>query len=142
VHATRLARELGISTVLVPKAPGVLFSLGLLVSDLETSFSLTPLCRRAEDSAADIEAAFDVLDGKARAWFDREEVAAADRAVAYSVDMRYAGQGHELNVASTPTGDAGALIAELRRGFEQIHRQMYGYTAPEEAIQITTFRAE
>ena len=30
----------------------------------------------------------------------------------------------------------------LRAGFERIHTQMYGYTAPEEPIQITTFRAE
>ena len=34
------------------------------------------------------------------------------------------------------------LIAELREAFERLHQQMYGYTAPEEAIQITTFRIE
>ncbi|SIT49371.1 N-methylhydantoinase A [Paraburkholderia piptadeniae] len=142
VHATRLARELGIGTVLVPKTPGVLCSLGLLLSDLKTSFSVTRLCTLSEQSAASIDAAFEALDAKARAWFEGEEVESGRRVTKYSVDMRYAGQGHDLNVACLRLTSASQFVSDLRSGFEQLHQQMYGYTAPEEEIQITTFRVE
>lgn len=142
LHAARLARELGIATVLVPKTPGVLCSLGLLLSDLKTSFSTTRLCQLAIDAVGDMQAAFEVLDSRADAWFDHEEVAPVDRSTEYSVDMRYVGQGHELNVKCTRGSDPAALVAGLREGFERLHQQMYGYIAPEEAIQIATFRCE
>ncbi|HSV78494.1 MAG TPA: hydantoinase/oxoprolinase family protein [Ramlibacter sp.] len=142
LHAARLARELGISTVLVPKAPGVLCSLGLLLSDLKTSFSATRLCLLTPESVGAMHATFQLLEDKAKAWFDHEEVAAADRGVEYSLDMRYVGQGHELNVKCTRGANPKTLIAELHEGFERLHQQMYGYTVPEEAIQITTFRIE
>lgn len=41
VHAVRLARELGMKRIVVPKTPGVLCALGLLMTDLRTDFSAT-----------------------------------------------------------------------------------------------------
>lgn len=49
--------------------------------------------------------------------------------------MRYAGQNFELSI---PAGDPAALQAR----FEAEHERMYGYTAPEEPIQLVTFRVE
>ncbi len=138
IHATRLARELGVARVLVPRSPGVLCALGLLLSDLKCSFSATRLCTLADDARDELAAGFAEVRARSVAWFDAEDVSADRRATRLSVDMRYAGQGHELNV---PAGE-GLDIAALRAGFERIHTQMYGYTAPEEPIQITTFRAE
>lgn len=138
IHATRLARELGIARVLVPRSPGVLCALGLLLSDLKSTFSATRLCTLAEVQAAEMTAGFDEVVARCTAWFDAEDVAEERRSIRLSVDMRYAGQGHELNV---PAGSALDIPA-LRAGFERIHTQMYGYTVPEEPIQITTFRAE
>jgi N-methylhydantoinase A len=37
---------------------------------------------------------------------------------------------------------ADAALERMRGGFEQQHRQMYGHVAPDEPIQITTFRLE
>lgn len=142
VHATRLARELGISTVLVPKTPGVLCSMGLLLSDLKTSFSLTRLARLGPDAASHLTLAFDDLRLKSDAWFEREDIAQDRRGLRYSVDLRYVGQGHELNVGCDQVADLSALLHQLRHGFEQLHQQMYGYVVDGEEIQITTLRIE
>lgn len=138
IHATRLARELGIARVLVPRTPGVLCALGLLLSDLKSTFSHTRLCTLSDEGRPEMQAGFDDVTQRCNAWFDGENVSGDRRAIRLSVDMRYAGQGHELNVAAP----SSLNIDELRAAFERIHTQMYGYTVPEEPIQITTFRAE
>ena len=141
IHATRLARELGIARVLVPRTPGVLCALGLLLSDLKSTFSATRLCTLELSAAGDIAAGFAAVADHCARWFAEEGVAASQRTIRFSVDMRYAGQGHELNVTCEATDGAG-MIDALRVGFERLHTQMYGYTVPEEPVQITTFRAE
>ena len=142
LHATRLARELGMSKVLVPKTPGVLCSLGLLLSDVKTSFSATRLLMADAASHNDIHAQFAELEARANAWFDTENVPEADRGLSLSIDMRYDGQGHELNVPCTLSGTPEELAATLRGGFEALHEQMYGYVVDGDPIQITTFRLE
>lgn len=142
LHAARLARELGLARVLVPKSPGVLCALGLLLSDLKTTFSATRLCRLETGEEREIAAGFEAVVERAREWFEAEGTVPEDRGINLSLDMRYAGQGHELNVACEAGADDNALIATLKAGFERAHTQMYGYVAPEEPIQITTFRAE
>ena len=142
LHAGRLARELEIPRLLVPRNPGILCALGLLLSDLKTNYAQTRLMVVDEASLPQMVDAFDDLEGRAAAWFEREGIAPAARALRRTVDMRYAGQNYELPVVF-PEGAAGAaLLGELRARFERAHEQMYGYVAAEEPIQAVTFRLE
>jgi N-methylhydantoinase A len=55
LHAARLARELDVPRVLVPKTPGLLCALGLLLTDLRTNYSMTrllPLRRKSAPAMA------------------------------------------------------------------------------------------
>jgi N-methylhydantoinase A len=142
LHAARLARELDIPRILIPRHPGILCALGLLLSDLRTDYARTRLLPLQPTMLAVIRETFADLEGQAGAWFDRESVAAADRSLRRSVDMRYAGQNYELPVAVADGPIGPALLDALRAGFEVAHEKMYGYTAPEEPIQIVTFRLE
>jgi N-methylhydantoinase A len=54
--------------------------------------------------------------------------------------MRYAGQNYELDVPFPSAGPA--LLEQLKSAFEAAHQQLYGYIAPEEPIQLVTFRIE
>jgi N-methylhydantoinase A len=141
VHAARLARELGIGRVLVPRTPGVLCALGLLLSDLRTSFATTRLHTLTTAAVPEIERDFAALDAKVAAWFAHEEAPSDRRQVTYSADMRYVGQGHTLNVACVRGGTPDEVVAALRGKFEQLHEQMYGFIAASEPVQITTLRA-
>lgn len=142
LHAARLARELGIARILVPRNPGIACALGLLVTDLKTNFAAGRLMRFGENTMAELEAAFAPLEAEALTWFDNEGIAQADRAVARSLDMRYVGQGHELAVPC-PAGalDAGS-IPLIRSAFEAVHQHVYGFVAADEAIEIVTLRLE
>ncbi|MEZ5853323.1 MAG: hydantoinase/oxoprolinase family protein [Hyphomicrobiaceae bacterium] len=142
LHAARLARELDIPRVLVPRNPGILCALGLLMTDLKTNYAQTQQVRLDSDSLGIISDVFAGLSTRAEAWFAEEGIAPGDRALRRTIDMRYIGQNYELPIA-LPDGLAGtALLEELTRRFEAAHRQMYGYVAAEEPIQAVTFRIE
>jgi N-methylhydantoinase A len=142
LHAARLARELEIPRVLVPRHPGILCALGLLLSDLKTNYAQTRLMRLTLDAVAPMEDTFAELERRATAWFEGEAVAPAARTVRRSVDMRYAGQNYELPVPWPDAPSPATAAKALTESFERAHEQLYGYIAPEEPIQVVTFRLE
>jgi N-methylhydantoinase A len=142
LHAARLARELDIARVLVPRSPGILCAMGLLLTDLRADFAVTRLLPLAPEAASDVAAAFVVLEDRAAAWFAQENIAADRRRLTRTVDMRYAGQNYELAVP-LPDGSITARTLDLLgEGFAAAHQRMYGFLAEEEPVQLVTFRIE
>ncbi|MBV9813507.1 MAG: hydantoinase/oxoprolinase family protein [Acetobacteraceae bacterium] len=142
LHAARLARELDMSRILVPRNPGILCAMGLLLTDLRADFSATRL--RALDTAAltDIEAVFASLAAQAGAWFREEHIAEPARRTRRTVDMRYAGQNYELPVPVPEGPIISATLDALAHGFAAAHRRMYGFEAEGETVQLVTYRLE
>lgn len=142
LHAARLARELDMPRVIVPLTPGTLCALGLLLTDLRADFAISRLARLDAEVLPGLGAGFADLDAQAGAWFAAERIAPAARHIRRTVDMRYQGQNYELPVP-LPDGPLNdATLSALREGFEAIHAQRFGFTAPEVPIQIVTLRAE
>jgi N-methylhydantoinase A len=142
LHAARLARELDIGRVLVPANPGILCAMGLLLTDLRADFAATRLLPATAASTPDVAEGFATLAERADRWFAHEGIAAADRRLARTVDMRYQGQNYELGVA-VPDGPVDeATLAALTSGFAEAHRQRYGFAADGDPVQIVTLRVE
>ena len=142
LHAARLARELEIRRVIVPRNPGILCAMGLLLTDLRADFAATRLLPLVPDSLPEIAAAFAMIGAQAEDWFEAEAIPAETRRVVRTVDMRYAGQNYELAIP-LPDGPVGpGTLGVLASGFEDAHRRLYGFTADGEAVQFVTFRIE
>ncbi|MEJ1160619.1 hydantoinase/oxoprolinase family protein [Prosthecomicrobium sp. N25] len=142
VHAARLARELDMKRILVPRNPGIGCALGLLLTDLRANFATTRLMTLAAGLESEIGGIFEGLAAEAGHWFDEEAVASADRRLRRTVDMRYRGQNYELAI-DVPDGPVGpATLAALADGFAAAHKRLYGFVAAEEAVQLVTFRVE
>jgi N-methylhydantoinase A len=142
LHAARLARELDISRILVPRNPGILCAMGLLLTDLRADFASTRLQRLGSQAVAEIEARFDLLAGQAADWFAQEGIAPADRMANRTIDMRYAGQNYELAVALPAGPVTAATLDRLAESFAASHQRMYGFLAEGEAIELVTYRLE
>ena len=142
LHAVRLARELEMRQILVPRNPGILCAMGLLLTDLRADFATTRLLTLDADATAPIIAVFAELEDRAVQWFDAEDVAADARRIVRTVDMRYAGQNYEIAapVASGPIGSA--TLAALADDFTAAHKRLYGFAAEGETVQLVTFRLE
>ncbi len=142
LHAARLARELDIGRVLVPRNPGILCALGLLLTDLRADFATTRLQTLGAAALPAIRDAFTALQARANEWFAEEGIGAADRRLGRTVDMRYAGQNYELSIALPDGPITAATLDLLAEGFAAAHRRMYGFVAEDEPVQLVTFRAE
>ncbi len=145
LHAARLARELDISRILVPRNPGILCAMGLLLTDLRADFATTRLhdagrrrrCRRWTEAFARLAARAGGLVRRARA-------SAPTRAGAHP-DGGHALCRAELRAADPAAGgpdDGTATLDALAEGFAAAHRRMYGFVAEGEAVQLVTFRIE
>lgn len=142
LHAARLAEELDMKTVIVPRNPGILCAMGLLLTDLRADFAATRLMTAEPAAAAAAEAALAPAVAQAERWFAQEGVAPDARRLTRTVDMRYRGQNYELAV-TIPAGPITAeTIAALIEGFETAHHQRYGFVAEDEDICLVTFRVE
>jgi N-methylhydantoinase A len=126
----------------VPRNPGILCAMGLLLTDLRADFAMTRLHTLSLTALPDVTDAFHELRAQADAWFEEAGIAPAARRITRTLDMRYAGQNYELPVA-LPDGEIGpATLDALAEGFAAAHQRMYGFIAADEPVQLVTFRIE
>jgi len=131
LHACELAEALSIPTVILPAHPGALSAFGILTSDAVKDFSRTLLWNLADGhSRAELEKEFQKLERAAQEEF-RAEHWAGTLLFERSLDLRYRGQGYELNIPGT--GNAAAR-------FHQEHQRRYGYHHPGKEIELVTVR--
>lgn len=140
IHAARLARALDMPRIVIPKYPGIMCALGLLLTDLRTSISQSRPQILSVEKVHGIEQSFRELHHQMATWFEDEAIPEDRRVTTRSLDMRYKGQGFELTIPCPEGLIDGSAIAALRAEFERAHRQAYGYIAENELIQITTMR--
>lgn len=132
LHATSLARSLGMSGVVVPPFGGVFSAVGLLLAPPRSDATRAILV--SNDDFSPIRAAADELAEETRAALVRAGY--GDIEVSYSVDARYLGQAHEISV-EWRQGDGSA---EVRRRFDAAHRTRNGFDRPADAIEIVAVR--
>ena len=141
LHAGALARQAGISSVIVPAHSGAFSALGCLVSPLRYDTVQTHRSRLETWDAKVVEERFSALEAQClRPLLD--EGHAVERIVLLrSLDLRYVGQNYELEIGFVP-GGPGAL----RAAFEKRHRQLYGYATGENVecvnLRVTARAAE
>lgn len=133
LHACELAEALAIPTVMIPARPGALSAFGILVSDVVKDYSRTLLWRLADGlPQAKLQIEFRKLEAAAHQEFRAEGWRGALR-YERSLDLRYRGQGYELNVPAT---DQTNVIAR----FHDEHQRRYGYHHAAREIELVTLR--
>jgi N-methylhydantoinase A len=138
LHANRLAEELGIPTVVVPPNPSVLSALGMLLSDFRHEHRQTRIVPLVEASAQAIGEAFGRLESDSIASLQRDRIPVRNRRLRRFVEARYVGQSWTLTIAVTSRRPELA-IRQVRRSFDGLHRQAYGYSLVDEPVEIVSF---
>jgi N-methylhydantoinase A len=126
MHACSLAEELGIETVLVPRAGGVLSALGLAISDLRRDYVNPFLGDLDGVEEEEFEQKFTGMEKTAAGDLDGPEHTRR-------ADLRYGGQSFEITV------DAGSF-GKLEDRFHAAHEQRYGYRMDDEKVELVNLR--
>jgi N-methylhydantoinase A len=126
MHACSLAEELDITTVLVPRAGGVLSALGLAISDLRRDYVSPLLSDLANVDEDEFERRFEDMEKTGAGDLDGPEHTRR-------ADLRYGGQSFEITV------DAGSF-EKLEDRFHAAHEQRYGYRMDDERVELVNLR--
>ena len=140
LHAGRIARDLGMAGVIVPLYPGVFSAIGLLMSDVKHDYIRSKLSPLSEVTPADVNGMFERMVAQALEELRDDGFAADHIRIERALDMRYAGQGYEIAVPCSVQPLQEADLKQLRATFDQQHRAMFGHMAPQEPVEIVSFR--
>jgi N-methylhydantoinase A len=124
VHACSLAHTLRVPRVLVPALPGALSAVGILLADTIREYSRTVML----PIDASFEAVFAELEALGVEEFRAENLTGESFR---SVDLRYRGQGYELNVPFGP---------EMAAQFHDLHQRRYGFANEARALEVVNVR--
>ncbi len=129
LFAAAIARELGITQVIIPPMPGLFSAFGLLLADIEHHLTRSLRFRLDTVEPATLQEALDTLlaDGDAR--LARDGFPPERRQAGITVMARYVGQSSEIAVPLAPNG-AEAILATLPEAFGAEHARLYGFRAP------------
>jgi len=136
LHATALARELGIDRIAVPLHPGVLSAAGLLHAPIEHEISAAFPRPLGDLAWSEVRLALDELDRGCGVLMRSEGVAPTECQIVYSADVCYIGQSYHLEVPLSPT--APAPLADLYKDFRAAHDRVYGHStgAPARLVNL------
>ena len=136
LHAASMAGELGISTIISPRAGGVLCALGLAAAAPRRDVSRTLLLDLDALTGERLQSVRSALVAQAGAALSTEPSRTRVRH-----ELRYVGQSFELPVHEEPSRTNAWLgPAELREAFETAHEQRYGYRDGAAGVELVNMR--
>jgi N-methylhydantoinase A len=141
LHAARVARAVGIPTVLIPPYPGLNCAFGMLQTNVRHSYLKSQVGTLRRFPALQMNGIFDSLE--AQAYDEAKEEGFTPEVVRLTrlLDLRYPHQGYTLPVAC-PNPVADDDLSKIKSAFDDLHRQVYGQSAPKEDAEIVTFRVQ
>jgi N-methylhydantoinase A len=140
LHGADLATELNVPRLIIPIGPGVNSAVGLLMADFRYDYSRTYLKKVSQLEFQDLNVQFEVLEKQAFQQMVEEKIPKDKILFHRSADMRYFGQGYEIDVPVPGGLLTHDQVEGIRRSFNQIHAQLYGYNQPHAEMEIVYLR--
>jgi N-methylhydantoinase A len=141
VHAWHVGRILRVPRVIIPHGAGALSAYGLLAAPLAFDFVRTAPQRLASADWAQINRLFEEMETEGRRIVRGAGVAERDIFVRRSAEMRYMGQGHEVDV-TIPLGRLGPDSVEtITASFEAAYRLLYSRTPQGVPLEALNWRS-
>ena len=136
LHATALARELGISRVLCPSTCGVLSALGLAAAAPRWDAARTLMLELGSLAAEQLSQARERLVQEAAA-----ALAGTPVRVRVRHELRYRGQSFELSVEEELSEQKPLTPPQLEAEFASAHERRYGYRERDAKVELVNMRA-
>jgi len=140
LHASAIARELGIRKVLIPFAPGYFSAYGMLFSDLRYDYVRSVFRKLEEMSFDEIEKIYKGMEEEGRAALAQSAVTPESIEVDRGADMRYVGQEHAVSIDLPSEYFGRQDRAAIKERFDSIHKIRYGTSAPKEPADLVSLR--
>jgi N-methylhydantoinase A len=140
LHASAVARELAIGTVIIPRAPGHFSACGMLAANLRRDFVNTWFTPLADASFPEMENIFAEMERQGRDTVSRGQSLSSIE-VHRSADMRYVGQEHAVTVDLPIDLFTSQDRDGIKKRFDAVHQTRYGFSVVTEKAEIVSLRS-
>ncbi len=138
--APAVAKDIGIKEVLVPRSPGTLSAFGMLVADFETDGVRTFFIRDTAEADCDlVEQEFRKLEAQGEETLASEGLNGVKVLHRRTAEMRYEGQGYELEVPLGAVFDEQGR-ADAVEAFHRVHNDVFGHFNRERTVELVNLR--
>jgi N-methylhydantoinase A len=131
MHGAFLARLLNIPRVMLPRNPGTLSAIGMIMADVIKDYSLTIMERGEKVSFELLSGQFEDIEVKGENDLTAEGISPASMRFEKYLDMRYEGQSYEIIVP---------FDEHYVESFHKLHEKTYGYRNEDKSIEIVNIR--
>lgn len=136
--ACKVAFDLGVRRILIPRDPGTFSAYGMLVTDIQQERSITKLTPLEEATPEVLASMFSALEARVSDDLLRENVSENQLELLRFAGMRYSGQSYEVWVPVT--GYGAHDVKEMVAKFHAAHLRRYGHAADTQAVEIVNFK--
>lgn len=136
-HITALAREMGISKVLISKLASGLCAYGQIISDVKYNYMAPAPVRLEGAEAADrLDTLFKSLETRGKDDLAGDGFGEDRISIRRSLDMRYVGQVHECTVEIDPFDVTEVTLETIKAAFHARHKELYTYDEPHNSVEV------
>ena len=140
IHAANMARALEIKRVIVPPSPGLFSAIGLLQAKPERHFVQTHFTSTSEADPEALNRVFEQFIQQSTDALAEDGYSAEDIRWGKSLDIRYAGQAHELTISTADDILDSNVLRNIVCAFHEEHDRTYGHKAEDEETEIVNLR--
>ena len=137
VHAAYLADYLEIPTVIIPRFAATYSAFGMLNMDVGRDFARSLIVRKSLLDLKRVNALYVEMESEARAALAEIGFKESDALFRRSIEMRYVGQFHEVEVFEVPNGAIGATELEgIIEAFHKRHKDLFTFNMPGREVEF------
>jgi len=136
IHSQKLAQELSIKRVFIPRTSSVFSAEGMLMADIRYDFVRTYITLLNDVDLEDFNGTIDSLKTEGVQLLKGLKVRDELITLEGSIEMRYHGQHHEITLPFVAENFDQARIGKLASDFHERHESLFGYSEPEKRIEI------
>ncbi|MCA1300696.1 caprolactamase subunit alpha [Stappia indica] len=141
-HISAIAREMGISRIIVPKLASGLCAFGQIISDVKYNHMATCPVRLDNDEAyARVNGLFRQLEEDGTRQLRQDGFTDDTIRITRSLEMRYLGQVHECTVEVDSFDITAETVERLKEAFHRRHEQLYTYAEPASTVEVVNIES-
>lgn len=140
LHAATIARKAKIGRVMIPRFASTYCAFGMQLPDYSHDYVRSYAARVSDADFAHIEALFEEMEAEGKAALSNAGITEDKMVFERSLDMRYLGQFHEVDVRTSGEKLSSNDLNMLTEAFHDRHKERYAFALPDRAVEIVYLR--
>ncbi|MBI4528445.1 MAG: hydantoinase/oxoprolinase family protein [Deltaproteobacteria bacterium] len=137
VHGAYLADLLEMRTVIIPRYAATYSAFGMLNMEVGKDFGRSLITRKKLLDLDKMNRLFSEMEAEARQVLGEIGIAPEDTVLRRSIEMRYLGQFHEVEVPGVPLGTlSGSDIEKIMDSFHHRHKELFTFDMPAREVEF------